>query len=110
MAKQKNESIDLDMGVLFDDIIRADLQDDEFCRAYLNNALQESDPQVFLIALGRVAKARDMSITEVARQLQVNRQGIYHALSDKGNPGWNTLFKLLHLMGFDLQLVKRQTA
>lgn len=107
---KKDEAIDPVLGVPFDDIIGEDLQDDEFCRLYLNNALQESDPQVFLIALGRAAKARDMSITEVARQLQVNRQGIYHALSEKGNPGWNTLFNLLHLMGFDLQLVKRQPA
>lgn len=82
--------------------IREFRRDPERARAYLNAAIQvafeENDPELVLTALAVVAKAAGMS--RVAREADLRRESLHRMLSKRGNPEWNSLFrvmKALHL-------------
>ena len=66
--------------------------------AYLNEAMAEGDPNLLAAALGDIAKARGMS--ELAREVQMTREGLYKALSGKGNPAMATIVKVAGALGF----------
>ncbi len=63
--------------------------------AYLNAALQDEDPGIFLIALRDIAQANG-GMAHVAQEAHLNRETLYRTLSKKGNP---TLTNLLGLLG-----------
>ena len=70
--------------------------------AYLNSCIQvafeENDPELVLTALAAVAKAYGM--THVAKQAALKRESLHRMLSKRGNPEWNSMFrviKALHL-------------
>ena len=69
----------------YDDLLMDMLKDRERALAYLNAALEEQDPRVFLIALRNVTQAPG-GIAEVAARSGLNRESLYRALSKKGNP------------------------
>ena len=68
---------------------------------YLNLAKQES-VESFVKALGHVAQARQM--TRVARDAGVQRETLYRALSEQGNPTAQTLFSVLKAVGLEFQI------
>jgi len=82
--------------------VREFRRDPARARAYLNAAIQvafeENDPELVLTALAVVAKAAGMS--RVAREADLRRESLHRMLSKRGNPEWNSLFrvmKALHL-------------
>lgn len=94
----------------FEDILAEDLQDDEYAIGYLNKSLQSGEPRQFLLAIRRIAKARKIPMSQLSEELHLNRRGLYHALSEKGNPGWNTLHALLSALGFEIQITTKKSA
>jgi probable addiction module antidote protein len=54
-------------------------------------------PEMFLTALRNVAEARTMA--KVAEEAGVNRESLYRALSDEGNPTLGTLNSVLSAVG-----------
>jgi probable addiction module antidote protein len=84
-----------------------DLQDPNEALAYLNAALEDEDPRVFLLALRDVAEAKGMS--EVARGAQLNRENLYRMLSLNGNPQLSSLTALLRSIGLRLAIQPDQT-
>lgn len=69
---------------------------------YLNSAIriafEENDPELVLTALATVARAYGM--THVAKEAKLQRESLHRMLSKRGNPEWNSLFrvfKALHL-------------
>ncbi len=70
--------------------------------AYLNAAMEENDPDLFLAALSDVARARGMS--EVARESGLGRESLYKALSPGAKPRYDTLLKVLHGVGVKLAI------
>lgn len=70
---------------------------------YLNAALKDGDPRVFLLALRDVARACGMS--RVARLSGLNRESLYRMLSRRGNPELNGLGKLLGALRLKLAVV-----
>ncbi|MCU0508480.1 MAG: putative addiction module antidote protein [Anaerolineae bacterium] len=79
-----------------------DLRDPEFEIEYLNAALEDDDPRVFLVALRNVAEARGVS--QVARDAQLNRENLYRMLSPNGNPQLSSLTALLRSIGLRLAI------
>ncbi|MGL6551662.1 addiction module antidote protein [Aeromonas hydrophila] len=73
--------------------------------AYLNEAMAEGDPNLLAAALGDIAKARGMA--ELAREVQMTREGLYKALSGKGNPALSTIVKVAGALGFQFTLQRR---
>lgn len=67
--------------------------------SFLRAALADS-PQMFLVALRKVAQAHQMA--KVAKEAGVQRETLYHALSDEGNPTLSTLVSVLDVVGIRL--------
>jgi len=68
---------------------------------YLNAALEEEDPELFLLALRDVAEAQG-GVAQPAEKTKLNRESLYKMLSERGNPELRNLGLLLHALGFRL--------
>jgi probable addiction module antidote protein len=68
---------------------------------YLNAALEEDDPELFLLALRNVAEAQG-GVAQLADKTKLNRENLYKMLSERGNPELRSLDALLHALGFRL--------
>lgn len=66
---------------------------------YLNAAMNDST-EMFLTALRNVAEARTMA--KVAQEAGVNRESLYRALSEEGNPRLSTLSSVLSVLGLKI--------
>ncbi|MBW7833028.1 MAG: putative addiction module antidote protein [Simplicispira suum] len=78
------------------------LGDEEDVAEYLRQVLEDGDPALLAAALGDIAKARGMS--QLARDTGLSRESLYKSLSGERAPSSDTLFKVLHAMGFKLSL------
>lgn len=77
------------------------LKDPEEAAEYLNAALEEGDPEAFLLALRNVAEARG-GLGRLSQAAELNREALYRMLSGAGNPRLKSLGALLHAMGLRL--------
>ena len=82
----------------YDDLLMEMLKDEDRALAYLNAALDEQDPRVFLVALRNVTQAHG-GIGKVAQRSGLNRESLYRVLSEKGNPSMQTLAGILGVLG-----------
>lgn len=76
------------------------LKDESDVAAYLQVAMEDGDPALLAAALGDIAKARGM--TQLARDTGLSRESLYKSLSGERAPSSDTLFKVIHAMGFKL--------
>lgn len=79
------------------------LTSDEHIAAYLDAAAEENDPTLMVVALGNVARARNMM--QLARDTGITRAGLYKALSGEGNPSFATVAKVAQALGFRVAFV-----
>ena len=91
----------------YDELLMDMLKDEERALAYINAALEEQDPRVFLFALRNVTQAQG-GIARVAERSGLNRESLYRALSDKGNPSVHTLAAVLEALGARLGVARRK--
>jgi probable addiction module antidote protein len=77
------------------------LRDSGEAKEYLNAALEEDDPELFLVALRNVAEAQG-GVGQLAEKAKLNRESLYKMLSERGNPELRSLDALLHALGFRL--------
>ena len=84
------------------------LQDPKEARAYLNAALDDDDPRVFLLALKNVLEAQDGTMATLAKKSQLNRESLYRMLSKRGNPRLTSIRSVLDAMGWQLTVQDRQ--
>ena len=68
----------------------------------LRQVLEDNDPAELAGALGDIARARGM--TQLARDTGLSRESLYKSLSGERAPSSDTLFKVIHAMGFKLSL------
>jgi len=76
------------------------LDNEELIAEYLTVALQDPDPDAFLVALSDVAKARGMS--SVAADAGLGRESLYKALRPGAQPRFETVRRLLDALGVKL--------
>ena len=76
------------------------LQNDVEIAQYLNDAYEDENPDVFVIALGNVVKVR--GVTKTAKESGLNRESLYKVFSGKSKPRWGTIHALMHTLGFHL--------
>ncbi len=82
-------------------IVRRLRKDPDFAAEYLKAALEDEDePQVLLIALRQLARAR--GIAKVAKAAGIERESLYRALSARGNPRLSTLVAVTKAIGLRL--------
>ena len=68
--------------------------------AYIVEALETGDADFVRDALGIVARARGMS--EIARSAGLNRESLYKALGESGNPEFETVMRIMRALGLTL--------
>jgi len=76
------------------------LETEEDMAAYLEAALEDSDPALIAAALGDIARAKGM--TQVALEAGLGRESLYKALSPNGNPEFATIMKVVSALGLQL--------
>lgn len=76
------------------------LDNDEVIAEYLNAALEDPNPDVFLVAVADVAKARGMS--QLAKDTGLGRESLYKALAPGAKPRYDTVLKLVRALGVQL--------
>ena len=76
------------------------LDNEKVIAEYLNAALEDKNPDVFLIAVGDVAKARGMA--QLAKDTGLGRESLYKALAPGAKPRYDTVLKLVRALGVEL--------
>ena len=76
------------------------LDNDIVISEYLNAALEDENPNVFLQAIADVAKARGMS--KLAKDTGLGRESLYKALAPGAKPRYDTIIKLVRALGVEL--------
>src|SRR5215210_2628709 len=82
------------------------LATEEDMAAYLEAALEESDPALVAAVLGDIARAKGM--TQIAREAGLGRESLYKALSADGNPEFATILKVIRALGLRLHAATAQ--
>ena len=68
----------------------------------LEAALEENDMEFLFKVIGDIARSKGMS--QIARELNLNREGLYTALSPQGNPSFVTVYQVLNNLGYQLSV------
>ena len=70
--------------------------------AYLEAVIEEAgdDPAFIAQALGTIARSGNLS--DLARRVDMSREGLYKALSADGNPSFATIMKVAGALGLRL--------
>ena len=76
------------------------LADEETIAEYLTAALEDPNPDLFLIAVRDVARARGM--TQLAKDTGLGRESLYKALTPGAKPRYDTVMKIMHALGVKL--------
>jgi probable addiction module antidote protein len=76
------------------------LDTEERQAAYISAALETGDAEFIRDALGLVARAR--GVAKVARSAELNRESLYRALGEDGNPEFATVMRVVRALGLTL--------
>jgi len=82
------------------------LDNDEVIAEYLSAAVEDPDPDVFLAALGDVAKARGMA--QIAKDAGLGRESLYKALNTGAHPRYETISAVMRALGVKFAVVADQ--
>ena len=85
-----------------------DIETKEDAIAYLEVALEENDPEFLFKTIGYIARSKGMA--QIARGLELNREGLYTALSPQGNPSFVTIARVLDNLGYQLSVKQKISA
>ena len=76
------------------------LDTEEHQVAYITAALETGDANSVRDALGLVARARGMG--QIAKNAGLNRESLYKALGETGNPEFSTVMRIVRALGLTL--------
>jgi probable addiction module antidote protein len=76
------------------------LTDDTAVAEYMTAVLETGDPDLLLLALGDVARARGMA--QVAKDSGLGRESLYKALAPGAKPRFDTVLKVARALGVRL--------
>ena len=74
----------------------------------LEAALEENDMEFLFRVIGDIARSKGMA--HIAKDLNLNREGLYRSLSQEGNPSFSTIAKVLDNLGFQLSIRQKVPA
>jgi probable addiction module antidote protein len=73
------------------------LTDDAAIAEYMNAVLESNDPDLLLLALGDIARARGMA--QIAKETGLGRESLYKALAPGAKPRFDTILKVARALG-----------
>jgi probable addiction module antidote protein len=74
--------------------------------ATLDVAFREGNIEYLLKDLGDIARSKGM--THIAREMGVSREGLYRSIAPSGNPSFETVLKIITLLGYRLRIEKAE--
>ena len=78
------------------------LDNKEKIAEYLNTVLEEGNSSDIIVAIGHIAKAVGMS--KIAEETGMSRPSLYKALSEGSKPQFETIMKVLRVIGGQLNV------
>ncbi|GHV96068.1 hypothetical protein AGMMS50293_23880 [Spirochaetia bacterium] len=81
------------------------IEDKEDVIATLMVALAEGNMEELLDDIKDIARSKGM--TQIAREMGKSREGLYRSIAPGGNPSFETVMKLLDLLGFRLTVERK---
>lgn len=84
------------------------LKNESDIAAYLAAASADEDPQVLVVAMGDVIRARN--VTQIARDAGLTREGVYKAFSAGGNPSFATVVRVAKALDLKFAFQSRARA
>lgn len=81
------------------------LTNEESIAEYLSAALEDPDPEMFLVAIRTVARARGMA--QLAKDAGLGRESLYKALAPGAKPRYDTILRLTRALGVRLHAQSR---
>ena len=78
------------------------LDSKEMIAEYLNTVLEEGDNSDVIVAIGHIAKS--IGMTKIAEETGLSRPSLYKALSDGAKPQFETIMKVLRVIGGQIQI------
>ena len=95
------------LTITHDELMQEQLKDKEMQILWLREALKEyiydGNYEKFYRSINYVVKARS-TISQLAKQLKINRGNLSDILNGKKEPKMQTAFKILGALGYDLTL------
>lgn len=79
------------------------LKDPREAQGFLEAALEDGDPGLFLEALKSVAEAQG-GLSRIAKKTKLHRTGLYRFFSRSGNPTFRNLTNVMKALGYRLKL------
>ena len=76
------------------------LDNEETTSEYISAALEDLNPDVLLTAVRDLARARGMA--QLAKDAGLGRESLYKALTPGARPRYDTMLKLLRVLGVKL--------
>jgi probable addiction module antidote protein len=76
---------------------------DNFLKTSFEEFLKDGNEKALLIALRQVAKAKG-GLRDLANKTGIQRESLYRALSERGNPRLSTLTSIMSALGYNLSL------
>jgi probable addiction module antidote protein len=77
------------------------LKDDAAIAKYMSAVLESDDPDLLLLALGDIARAKGMA--QVAKDSGLGRESLYKALAPGAKPRFDMILKVTKAFGVRLQ-------
>ena len=96
-------------SVSYDEWVIDSLKGDSAAQTeYIQTTIEENRgfSKAILIALRHVAEARGFK--SFAEETQLNRESLYKALSEEGNPTLESLSKMLDVLGLDIAVKPKE--
>jgi len=85
-----------------------DIETKEDVIAMLEVALEEKDPNFLLSVIGDIARSKGMS--QLSKELNLNRKGLYKSFSRGGNPSFLTVTKVLDSLGYGISVYQKKAS
>ena len=90
-----------------DDLLDEYLENPEFAMSFLNQALADEDLDAFKLSITDIIRAYG-NISDLAKESNLSRGTLYKLMSGKGQIEINTIIKLIHALGYELTVTKRE--
>ena len=78
------------------------LDSKEMIAEYLNTVLEEGNNSDVIVAIGHIAKS--IGMTKIAEETGLSRPSLYKALSDGAKPQFETIMKVLKVIGGQIKI------
>lgn len=90
----------------FEELLDEYLENPEFALSFLNQALADENVESFQLSLKDIIRSKG-KVSQLAKEAQLSRGTVYKLMQGKGQAEIGTVLKLVHALGYDLTVTKR---